>query len=87
MTNRKLTPALARRLTVKTEPWLSCDDCFRLVDQYVDRLLADPKYDDPAMSAHLRGCGACAEEATSLIELAAHDAGVDPEPLVSRFGS
>lgn len=85
MTYRYLTPELARRLTLDTEPWLSCDDCFTLLDQFVDRLLADPHDVEPAMSAHLRGCGACAEEAASLIELAARDAGLDPEPLLARL--
>ncbi|MBI2242705.1 MAG: hypothetical protein HYU55_01650 [Nocardioides sp.] len=31
--------------------------------------------DDPALEAHLRGCGACAEEAEALLDLLAADAG------------
>jgi hypothetical protein len=86
MNDPRLTPELARRLTLDTEPWLSCDDCFALVDEYVERLLGDPHYDHPAMRAHLHGCAACAEEAVTLLELAAHDAGVDPQPALARSG-
>jgi len=85
MTDRPLTPDLARRFTVDTEPWLSCDDCFALIDEYVDKIVADPCYQHPAMSAHLRGCGACVEEARTLLDLAARDAGVDPGPLLDRL--
>jgi hypothetical protein len=86
MNDSRLTPELARRLTLDTEPWLSCDDCFALIDEYVERMLDDPRYDHHAMRAHLRGCAACADEAVSLLELAAHDRGVDPQPAVARFG-
>jgi hypothetical protein len=85
MTDHRMTPELARRLTVDAEPWLSCDDCFALLDEYVERLLADPGYDAPAMRAHLRGCGACAEEAVSLLELAAADADLDAAPARARL--
>lgn len=75
----ELTPEIARRLTVDPEPWLSCDDCFRQLDEYVERLLSDG---DPAampeMRAHLAGCIACRDEAMSVVQLAAADAGVDP---------
>ncbi|HEY7010385.1 MAG TPA: hypothetical protein VH395_15655 [Jatrophihabitantaceae bacterium] len=87
MTNRQLTPALAQRLIMDATPWLSCDGCFAVVDEYVQLLIADPNYRDPAMSAHLRGCAACAEEARSLLELAAGDAGVDPAPLLQRIAT
>ena len=62
-------------LLADTSPYLSCDDCFAQLDEYVERRLADPQYDDPAMQAHLAGCGACAEEAQTLGELLSHDAG------------
>jgi len=66
--------AIARLLT-DTEPYLSCDDCFKQIDRYVERRLAEPNYDDPLMEAHLTGCGACAEEARTLAELLREDAG------------
>jgi hypothetical protein len=40
----------------------------------------------PAMRAHLRGCSACRDEATSLILLAAEDQGADPASAVRRLG-
>jgi hypothetical protein len=86
MTDRRLTPDVTRRFLVDAELWLSCDDCFALADEYVERVLSDPDFEFPAMSAHLRGCGACAEETATLLELAARDAGVDPQPLLARIG-
>lgn len=57
------------RLLADTSPYLSCDECFSRIDEYVERRLRDPLDDDPAMRAHLNGCGACAEEAETLLEL------------------
>ena len=81
-----LSSQAAHRLVHDTEPYLSCDDCFALVDTYVEALLADPTYDRPAMRVHLSGCVACAEEARSLVELAAADAGTDPTPALRMLG-
>ena len=80
MTNdrRQLTPEAARLLTLSTEPWLSCEDCFELMDVYVERLLTDPGTRElEAMRVHLRGCAACAEEAESLLRLVAEEDGRD----------
>jgi hypothetical protein len=69
---RRLTPEAARLLTLSTEPWLSCEDCFELMDVYVEKLLADPDTTEmPEMRVHLTGCAACAEEAESLLALLA----------------
>ena len=81
-----------RRLTTDPGPWLSCDDCFRLVDRYVEALLEDPAgagldAEMSAMPAHLSGCSACAEEATTLLLLAAEEAGVDPAPAMQRMSA
>jgi hypothetical protein len=73
------------QLTLDTEPWLSCDDCFRQVDQYVEQLLARRAEQMPAMAAHLRGCPACVEEAETVLVLAADDDGLDPEEALVRF--
>ena len=62
---------LFARLTQDTDPYLSCDDCFHRIDQYVERRHADPGHRDVLMETHLAGCGACAEEAASLEELLA----------------
>ena len=80
-----LSTQAAQRLVLYTEPYLSCDDCFALVDAYVEALLADPTHDRPAMRVHLAGCGACAEEARTLVELAAADAGTDPTPVLGML--
>ena len=83
--NTPLSPQAARRLTLDTEPFLSCDDCFDLVDRYVEALLSDPDHDMPAMRTHLAGCAACAEEARSLIGLVAEQDGLDQAPALRRL--
>ncbi len=61
-------------LVVNTEPYLSCDDCFERMDQFVDSRVADPNHSDVEMTTHLAGCGVCAEEASALEELVRSDA-------------
>ena len=89
MTDRPLSTDALRMLTTDPGPWLSCDDCFRLVDRYVEQLLTattDPSDPDlAAMPAHLSGCSACSEEATTLLVLAATEAGVDPADALRRL--
>ena len=72
---RGLSPTTISSLLADTSPYLSCDDCFAQIDEYVERKIADPHYEDPAMKAHLLGCGACAEEAETLLELLRKDVG------------
>ena len=85
----KTTPPLslqaARSLTLDTEPYLSCDDCFDQVDGYVEALLSDPDHDLPAMRTHLAGCAACAEEARSLISFVAEQDGRNAAPALQRL--
>jgi hypothetical protein len=87
--DRPLPAEALRRLTTDPGPWLSCDDCFRLVDRYVEGLLTggtDPTHSAlAAMPAHLSGCSACSEEAATLLLLAATDAGIDPDPALRRL--
>ncbi|TLF77596.1 hypothetical protein [Nocardia cyriacigeorgica] len=63
------TPEIITGLLADTSPYLSCDECFDRIDEYVERRIADPHYDDLAMRVHLAGCGACAEEAATLHDL------------------
>ena len=51
---------------------LGCDECFDLVDVYVDAELAGEDVDAaiPGMREHLAACPACAEEYESLRALA-----------------
>jgi hypothetical protein len=68
--HRDLTPAgLARLLGPGTEE-VSCQVCFDLLDELVERDLAggEPM---PAMHAHLEGCPACREDYDSLRALVA----------------
>jgi hypothetical protein len=79
MTRQELTPDTIRLLTLSTEPWLSCEDCFELMDEYVESVLTDPNTSAmPEMPIHLSGCAACAEEAESLLALVAQEDGIDP---------
>jgi hypothetical protein len=87
--DRPLPTDALQLLTTDPGPWLSCDDCFRLVDRYVEALLsggAEPASSElAAMPAHLSGCSACAEEAATLLLLAATDEGVDPAQALHRL--
>ena len=87
--DRPLTTDALHLLTTDPGPWLSCDDCFRLVDRYIDALLAGSTgttdAELAAMPAHLSGCSACAEEATTLLLLAAPDEGLDPADALRRL--
>ena len=49
-------------------PEVSCDECFALLDRYVELEVAGAPADDlvPGLRAHLSGCPACAEEHESL---------------------
>jgi hypothetical protein len=60
------------------EPELGCDECFDVLDRYVELELAGAPADElvPGLRAHLAGCPACAEEHTSLRALV----GLDVQP-------
>ena len=64
------------RLLGPTGYQVSCEECFDLLDEYVelevDGLDADERI--PGMRAHLEGCPACHEEHESLHALVAADA-------------
>lgn len=75
----------ARRMTLDAEPWLSCDDCFYLMDQYVEELLRDEPLTESAMTTHLLGCSACLEEAIGLLCLISEDWEMSPERALGRL--
>ena len=62
---------LLARLLGPAEPEVSCEECFELLDRYVDLELdgADADARLPGMRAHLAGCPACREDHDSLLEL------------------
>ena len=75
MTERpELRQALGRLLGPK-EPEVDCDECFALLDQYVELELAGEDADAaiPGLRAHLEGCPACREEHESLRALVKGD--------------
>lgn len=63
--------ARLRALLGPAGPQIGCDECFDLLDRYVDLEVAghDADAEIPGMRAHLAGCPACDEEHASLREL------------------
>ena len=62
---------LLRRVLGPSGPELTCQECFELLDEYVDLELAGQDADRhlPGMREHLEGCRACYEDRDSLREL------------------
>jgi len=71
--NRKLIG----RLLGPVGPQVTCEECFELLDQYVDTELAgvDAAGRFPAMRAHLEGCPACREDHESLRDFVMRSSG------------
>jgi anti-sigma factor RsiW len=69
--------AALERLLGPTGPELTCDECFEMLDEYVDAEASGSDADVrvPGMRAHLDGCPACREEHESLRALVAADPG------------
>lgn len=57
---------------------VGCDECFELLDEFVELELAGLDADDrlPGVRSHLAGCPACREEHEALRALASADAGL-----------
>jgi hypothetical protein len=68
MTKRPELRQALGRLLGPNEPEVGCDECFALLDQYVELELAGEDADAaiPGLRAHLEGCSACREEHESL---------------------
>ena len=64
---------LLARLLGPDGPEVTCEECFELLDAYVEAEVAgrDADAQVPGMRAHLEGCPACAEEHQSLRALVA----------------
>lgn len=80
-----LTPDAIQRLTVTTEPWLSCDDCFDHIDAVVEGVLTQTVPMNDPFRIHLLGCSVCHEEASSLAMLTAPDYALDPAVAAARL--
>ena len=80
-TEPRLTGMLARVLG-PVGPEVTCEQCFDLLDQYVDLEVAGADADGrlPGMRAHLTGCPACHEDYESLRDLVAGAAGPGDTP-------
>jgi hypothetical protein len=59
------------RLLGPTGYEVSCDECFELLDQYVELEIEGADADEriPGLRNHLDGCSACREEHDSLLAL------------------
>jgi hypothetical protein len=66
------------RLTMSSDPWLSCDDCFEQIDALVEECLTGRGPVSLPLQVHLRACTVCREEAHSLVTLVAPEHGLDP---------
>ena len=69
--------SLGTRLLGPTEPEVTCEQCFELLDEYVDLEVAGEDADArlPGMRAHLEGCPACHEDHESLRDFVVRSAG------------
>jgi predicted anti-sigma-YlaC factor YlaD len=63
------------KLLGPTGPEVTCDECFELLDEFVELAVAGADADAriPGMRTHLAGCPACREEYDSLRALVAED--------------
>jgi hypothetical protein len=66
---------LAERLLGPAGPELDCEECFEVLDTYVELELAgaDADAEVPGMRAHLQGCPACRADHDSLLALLLSD--------------
>jgi hypothetical protein len=63
---------LLGRLLGPGRPEVTCEECFALLDRYVDLELgeSEPEAALPGMEAHFEGCPACREEHDLLLAYA-----------------
>ena len=86
--DRHLSPAAVHALTLPTEPYLSCEECFDLMDEFTEALVEGaPPPRATVMRVHLGACAACLEEVDSLVNLVAADANADAEEALARLRS
>lgn len=84
-TPKPLSSRAIHRLTVDTDPYLSCDDCFEHIDVVLDALLDSTAPLPEDFRAHLLGCAVCREEAESLAQVVATEHDLAPESAVTRL--
>jgi hypothetical protein len=82
---RRLDAETVQSLLTDSEPWLSCDDCFELVDAAVEAAVATGTALTPEFRVHLGACAVCREEAIVLAEVVAEHHGMTPGAAVERL--
>ena len=82
-----LSAEAIRQLTMASDPWLSCDDCFDQLDEVVEAMLTRGAPMHEPFRAHLRACAVCQQEAYSLATLVAPDFDADPALAVAELDS
>jgi hypothetical protein len=72
MTSDEQQREVLERLLGPRESEVGCDECFELIDEYVELEMAgiDAAARLPGVRAHFGGCPACREEHEALLELA-----------------
>jgi hypothetical protein len=67
---QQLRTIIRKILSVPTEE-ITCDDCYEVIDQYVDMLRAgqDPEVVLPKVKEHLSQCKCCGVEFRALISI------------------
>ena len=77
MTTHEHEPSPIERILGPTGHEIGCDECFELLDEYVDLEArgADADARIPGMRSHLDGCPACREDHESLRDLVAAERG------------
>lgn len=83
----QLDHEVIERLTIDSDPWLSCDDCFEQADGAVEGIIAENVPLTTEFGVHLSACPVCHEEAVSLAELIAEDFNLSPDEAVARLES
>ena len=70
-----MTDERIERLLGPSGTQVTCEECFELLDEYVDLELAGADADAriPGMNTHLAGCPACREDHESLRALVASE--------------
>lgn len=77
---------IVSQLTLDTDPYLSCDECFETLDEAAEEfVLGTGTLTTRRFQTHLLGCAACREEAWVLAELVADEAGLDPTSQQTRI--
>lgn len=80
MTKSDRDRTLIQALLGPDEPEVGCDECFELLDQYVDLEIdgEDAAARLPRAHAHFQGCPVCRDEYESLLELAGQAGPAEP---------